>query len=418
MPNAFSKEERVAFEDILEGFNDALVMSKTVNVYKSESQMMERAGNTLWRPYPYIALSGTTLDVTSTVKDYVQLSVPATMNSIRNVAFNLDGLELRDMLQEKRLVDAAKQKLSSDINIAVNAAAEQGTMFVKRTGAATGFDDVAACDTLMNERGVPMSDRFIALNSRDYNAMAANLANRGTLQGKPLNAYDKAYIGNIAGFEGLKMDYAPAQVRTSATGAGVTLNAANQYYTPLAVSGGTNIDNRTQTITTTANANIDVGSFVTIAGVNSVHRITKQDTGNLMTFRVVSKPSGTTMVISPPIISGGGATAAELEYQNVSATPGTTAAITLLSTNAGVSTSAPKNFFYHKSSIELMPGRIAFPDNAGAQLMRGTTDQGFELVMMKQFNGLTGKTLIRVDTLFGANNLNPEMNGVMLFSQS
>ena len=30
MANAFNKEERVAFENILEGFNDALVMSRNV----------------------------------------------------------------------------------------------------------------------------------------------------------------------------------------------------------------------------------------------------------------------------------------------------------------------------------------------------------------------------------------------------
>ena len=33
MANAFSKEEIVAFEDILEGFNDALILSKNVTVY-------------------------------------------------------------------------------------------------------------------------------------------------------------------------------------------------------------------------------------------------------------------------------------------------------------------------------------------------------------------------------------------------
>jgi hypothetical protein len=31
MANSFSKEERVAFEDIVEGFNDALVLSKNVS---------------------------------------------------------------------------------------------------------------------------------------------------------------------------------------------------------------------------------------------------------------------------------------------------------------------------------------------------------------------------------------------------
>lgn len=40
--NAFSKEERVAFEDILEGFQDALVLSRNVAVYNTDQTMMER----------------------------------------------------------------------------------------------------------------------------------------------------------------------------------------------------------------------------------------------------------------------------------------------------------------------------------------------------------------------------------------
>ena len=43
MANAFSKEERVAFENILEGFQDALVLSRNVSVYNTDSTSMERS---------------------------------------------------------------------------------------------------------------------------------------------------------------------------------------------------------------------------------------------------------------------------------------------------------------------------------------------------------------------------------------
>ena len=59
MANSFSKEERVAFEDLLEGFQDALVLSRNVAVYNTDQTMMERANNTIWRPQPYIAQSVT-----------------------------------------------------------------------------------------------------------------------------------------------------------------------------------------------------------------------------------------------------------------------------------------------------------------------------------------------------------------------
>lgn len=417
MANAFSKEERVAFENVLEGFNDGLVLSKIVSKYSTDQTMMARTNDTIWRPQPYISQSFNGLDQTGNFKDYTQLSVPATIGFQKSVPFILDALELRDSLQEGRLGEAAKQKLSSDVNVAVNSVASYyGSLVVKRTSAAAGFDDVAQCDAIMNERGVPMGDRYAAYSTRDYNGMASNLAGRQTMQGLPTTAYERALVAsNIAGFDVFKMDYTP--YLAAAAGGAITINGANQYYTPKATStAGTgetsNVDNRFQNLTVSATANVKAGDCFTIAGVNAVHHITKGDTGQLKTFRVVSVVNGTTLQITPPIISNGGSTDAEAEYKNVTATPANGAAITWLNTAAGY-----LNPFWHKSAIELLPGRIAFPEGAGMDVMRGTTDQGLELVMVKQGDIQTGKIRYRFDTRFGVVALNTEMMGVELFSQ-
>ena len=203
MANAFSKEEKVAFENVLEGFQDNLVLSSLVNKYSTDQTTMARTNDTIWRPMPYISQSFNGLDQTGNFKDYVQLSVPATIGFQKSVPFVLDALELRDALQEGRLGDAAKQKLASDVNVAVNnVASYYGSLVVKRTVAATGFDDVAQCDAIMNERGVPMGDRYAAYSTRDYNGMASNLAGRQTMQGNPQTAYERARVAsNIAGFD-------------------------------------------------------------------------------------------------------------------------------------------------------------------------------------------------------------------------
>ena len=136
MANNFSKEERVAFEDILEGFNDALVLSRNVTVYNTDQAMMERTNNVIWRPMPYISQSfggSFTLDMTGNFKDYTQLAVPSTIGFNRSVPWVMSAIELRDALQENRLGDSAKQKLASDINLAImNVAAAQGTLVVAR----------------------------------------------------------------------------------------------------------------------------------------------------------------------------------------------------------------------------------------------------------------------------------------------
>lgn len=424
MTNGFSKEEVVAWEMMIEGFEDALVLSKAVSIYNTNSVMMERAGDVIWRPQPYIGVSYSGADQTANFANgYVQLSVPASLNSYRSVPWTMTNRELRDALQEKRIGDAAKQKLASDINLALSDMASlTGTIVVKRTTAATGFDDVALCDSAMSEIGVPMHDRYAAFSTRDYNNMASNLAGRQTLTGKPLTAYDKAYVGNVSGFETFKLDYAYRLLAPTVAITGAVINGANQNYVPTATTTSSsglvniNVDNRFQTISiTVGTGTFKVGDCFTIAGVNSVHKVTKADTGQLKTFRVnrvVTGGGGTgTIEISPPIISGTGGAGA-VQHKNVTATPANGAAITILNTR-----DAYANPFWQYDALELMPGRLAIPENTGVAVMRATTSQGIELVIQKFYDIKVGSILYRVDCLFGVVNKAPEKSGIILFSQ-
>jgi hypothetical protein len=423
MVNGFSKEEVVAFEDVLAGFEDAMVISKAVNIYRPGDTTMERTNDVIWRPQPYIATSqNRVVGSPIAAKGMTQLSVPSTLGFAKNVSFELDAKELRDQLQEGRLGKSASQRLASDINTALNStAAVFGGVVVTRTSPAGTFDDVALCDTTLNERGVPMEDRHIVFNSRDYNGMAGNLANRANLvAGKTQTAYDKAFVGEVSNFSAYKSD---TQYRLAATAVATartisTLPAALNYYVPRAtvdtVTGTNNVDNRFQTITVSSNANFAAGDAFSPAGVETVHAITKQATGQPFTARVVSVGAGNTLVITPPMITGQGGSDAELQYQNCAVvTPSATASITMLNLD-----SAGCNVFWHKPAIELIAGRYAVPENTGAAVMRSTTEQGIELVMTKWFDTKTFKTLFTFDTLFGTNVLNTEMAGILLFNQT
>jgi hypothetical protein len=423
MANAFSKEERVAFEDILAGFNDALVLSSLVTKYNTNGSQMERSSDTIWRPMPYIAQSFDGSDASSNFGDNTQLSVPATIGYQKHSTALLTAKELRDLLQENRLGQAASQKLASDINVAVlGVASNQGTIVSKRTTAASGYSDIAEADAIMNEQGIAMSDRNFALSSRDYNGMAGDLAARQTMNEIPTEAYRRSYVGEVAGFDTFKMDY--ANRLTAAAGVTVTVDGANQRHVPKATSTAatgetSNYDNRYQNLTIAVSSGaVKVGDAFTIAGVNAVHHITKQDTGQLKTFRIVEIVSGSggagVVKISPAIVAADSTpTDAEVQYKNVTATPADGAAITFLNT-----VTASVNCFWHRDAIELLPASLAIPTDAGADIMRATTDQGVELVMQKQFDINTQKTKYRWDTLFGVAMVQPEMAGIMLFSQT
>jgi hypothetical protein len=302
----------------------------------------------------------------------------------------------------------------------------QGTLVVKRTSAASGFDDLAAADSIMMEQGLvgDSSRRVAVLHARDYNNVASALAKPATSANtKVNNAYENAYVGRVSGFETFKADY--TYRLAAAAGVTVTVNGANQYYTPKATSTAAtgevqNVDNRYQNLAVTVTSGtIKVGDRFTIAGVNAVHHISKADTGQLKTFTVTAIVSGAggtgTIQISPPIVSAGGATQAEKEYQNVTATPANGAAITWLNTAA--SNVMP---FWDERAIELLPGRNGIDEDltaAGAGYMRGTTELGVDVVLYKFFDINTKKYKYRCDTRFGVGMTNPEMCGVALFSQ-
>jgi len=299
-------------------------------------------------------------------------------------------------------------------------AAAQGTLVVPIATAAGTYDDVAQCDSIMNEQGVMAGDRYLALSSRDYNGMAGNLAvaTRSFTGTKSANAYERSYVGPVAGFETYKLDYANRCAANSATRT-IATNGAQVRYVPRATTTSTggvlNVDNRYQTVTVSSTTGILAGDAFTITGIEAVHHITKRSTGQLKTFRVISIVDGTSMVISPPIIGANSSpTDAEQQYKNVDvASTSATASLNFLNKVA-----SNINPFWRKDSIELLPGRYAVPDGAGVDVLRAATDQGIELVMTKKFDPLTFNTLYTLDTLYGVVMTNPEMAGILLFNQT
>ena len=426
MANGFNKSEIVMFDDVLAAFDDRLVIAKACEKYMLGSdQAVERMGDRVWRPQPYNAVTYAGMDQTANFGDITQLSVPVGLGYHRSAPGTMSSKNLRDPSQLKRYGDAASMKLASDINSALfTVAALQGSIVSKRTVAATGFDDVALMDALFTEQGVPVENRRAFYSPRDYNNMASNLASRQTMQGKTQTAYENALVGdNVAGFQLFKNDLTYRLAAATATG--VTITSANQRYIPASITtdaaGNTaNIDNRYQTIgiTVTGSPAVKVGDAFTIAGVNSAHQITKQDTGQLKTFRVVSIVTGGgttgTIQITPPIISADSSpTRAELQYQNVVGVPAAGAAVTFLNT-----VTAAVNPFFVKDALELIPGSFAVDPEDGWQVLRATTDFGIGITYARQGNINDLSVKYRWDVDFGVGMLNTEMAGIQLFSQT
>ncbi len=424
MANSFTKQEMVMFDKLVEGFDDALVIAKGATNFGGSTPLeAARSRDTWWIPAPMIGRSYSGSDATGHFGDVTQLNVPVNVGNWQHSAKGFSATDLRNSFALEQWSKSVKQKLSSDVNLSIfNTVALQGAVFSKRTGAAAsvtggGYQDVAQLDSAFARIGVPMGDDRMAFYSPTVmNSLAGDLAGRSEATTRSSDAYENALIRHdVAGFKVYKNDQ---EINlAAATGGATTVNGANQKTTPAATTsdptyGENNKDNRYTdlAITATTYANVKVGDAFTIAGVNSVHMITKGDTGQLQTFRVVGKPSAGVVRIYPAIIFG--TSDAEAEYQTVTALPANGASITWLNTAAG-----PMNPFFKKDAVLLIPGSFEVENGSGVISTHATTDLGITLVYTKQTNINTLLSSCRFDIRWGTALTNPQMAGCQMFSQ-
>lgn len=417
-----------AFDDMVEGFDDMLVIAQEVEKYNLPGgpAQHQQMNDKVWRPQPYIPAVYDGFDQTANFGDITQLSVPVSVGIHKVTPIKIGPKDGRDEANIKRYFRDAALSLASQVNLSVfNTAVNWATLVSKRTVAATGFDDLAVMSAIMTEQGVPNFDKKAFYSPRDYLAMAGNIAKPATSD-SPLarSAYERAYVKSIGGFDLFENDQ--IKVLPAATATGVTItNTQPLYYTPVAATmdtdgNPTNVDNRTQLISiAVTSGTVKVGDALTIAGVNSVHHVSKGDTNQLKTFRIVQIVTGAggtgTVRITPPIISGTGGTRAEAEYKNVTAAPTNGAAITFLNT-----TPASANVFFQQRAIELIPGTFAVdPDLGWTVATRAVTPKlGLPMTLTGQgnINDLSGKWRLEID--YGVGATQPEMIGLQLFNQA
>lgn len=420
MATSFTKQEQVMFDNVIEGFDDLLVIAKGAELYNPlTAQEAVNAQDKFWLPCPMIGSSYDGFDQSSNFDGLTQLNVPCSVGYHKSSPKTLSAKNLRNTFAMNQYGAASKQKLASDVNLALfNTAALYGSVVSKRTGAASGYDDVADLDNRFTRIGVPQDSRMAFYAPSAMNAMAGNLAGRSEDSSRSRDAYERAMIrSDIAGFQVFKNDQ---EIRlTAATGGDVLVNGPNQYTVPAATvtSAGLteNKDNRYTDLVVDGGtyANIKVGDAFTIDGVFEIHLITKQNTGSLKTFRVVDKPAANTIRIYPAIIDAAEGSIGSKEYANVSNAPADNAPLTWLNIVA-----APMNPFFRKESLILIPGSYSVDAEDGWMVMRATTDLGIGVTYTRQGNINDLSVKARWDIDFGTALLNPEMAGVQLFGQS
>jgi len=354
------------------------------------------------RPIMFVASDGA---VISSTPDVEERAATMTLDKRKKVNFAISSQDLTLSVEDftERYVQPAAAELAQAVESEIADVYKQIGNFVGTPGTAPStFLEVGAAAKVLTKLGTPMNIRWCAFYDED-----ASLALADGLKGVFPNdiskkAIEEASIGRYSKFE--LFENQSLKLHTVGVATGTPLVDGASQNTTYAASG----DAWTQSLVTNGwtNDTADIllaGDVITIAGVNSVNRKTRQDTGDLQTFVVTADAAAgastgpATLTISPPIIIDG-------PYQTVTAAPANDAAIVVKTGTGG--TSYKQNLAFHKNAITLAMAPLDLPQD-GATASRESFG-GISIRAVRQYDITNDQTIYRFDILFGVDALNPD----------
>jgi hypothetical protein len=287
------------------------------------------------------------------------------------------------MVQIANAIDIAVMNLYTDIPQWVGT---PGTNIQSFAGFAKGLQN-------LDQRSVPGGNRSAILAPADYWAMAGS---QTALFSQQINnkSYREGAIGMVGGADTYMSQNAPTFTTGPKGGTPVVNGAAqNTTYDTTGANTQTLITNGW---TAAAAARVAVGDVFTIAGVFDVNPVTKVVLPILKQFVVApgstlaSDGSGNlTMTIAPQIISSGA-------FQNVSAAPANSAALTFVGTG---STAYSNALMFDKNAFALCMVPMVRPP--GSVDCSRVSKNGISIRVIPYYDGTNDVSNWRLDCIFG-----------------
>ena len=343
-------------------------------------------------PNDYTLRTGPTAVPQSTNEQNTQL-VLATQMGV-DVAFSSAerALSLDDYSQ--RILAPAVNVLAGGVAVAImnNIAGASNLVQNTDTGGAMISPSAGtwlAAGAILDKNGAPRNDRFIIMDPVTQARTVTSLMGLFNPQVKISDQYIRGTITvDTLGFD-WGMDQTVIMQTAGAYGAPPTVAGANQTGSTLTVSA--------------LAGPLTQGQIFTIAGVNSVNRVTKASNGTLAQF-VVTAPvnaGATTIPIYPPITPPSAGN--PVPFQTVTASPAAGANI-VFATPA--SSSYRQNFAYYAEAVTMATAELEIP--RGVHEAARETYDGISLRMVTDYAVLSDQFITRLDILFGSLLLRPE----------
>ncbi len=357
-----------------------------------------KAGDTIYTSIPARYVPQTTFDITSSIQDSVEEKAALALDTISTVGMEADTTEFATEVELKsyikRFVVPAAESIAQDVEQRFLEKATDATYNSVGTAGSNTFtvSDVLDGRTKLNQALAPRADRSFLLNSAS-GAQAVD-ARKGLFQSSSEieGQYKDGMMGMADGFKWYENELINTHtLGNDVTGVAVDDASVSEGASTLHVDG-----------ITTGSGTVTKGSVFTIAGVNKVHPITKEDTGVLQQFVVTadvtaSGVSDADLAISPSLYAGSNG------LQNITALPADDAALTFV---GSASTAYAQPLQYHKNAFKMVSVPLIMPTNA--EFAAQETVDGITVAVVRDWDILERRMVTRLDFLGGLSAVRPE----------
>lgn len=396
MANILINPSIIAQEALFQLENNTIMGDKVHREYKSE---FVKIGNTVTirKPVKFVVTDG----ATRSNQDVIEETTSIVINKRKHVSWKFSTQDLTLTIEEysERYIKPAMIQLANKIDSDVAAEGALNFHYLVGTPGSTpnSFGDLADAAQQMDEVAVPDDmQRCLVLNPAGRWGMAAGLSALFNAEIVD-DTVRKGRLGEVAGF----MIYGDQNIYNHTVGA--------HDGTPL-VNDASFTNDTASVAFDGAAANVAgwvvQGDIITMAGVNDINPVSRDDLGYLKQFVVTADVTTAslagTILVSPDINDG--STSSTAAYQTVTALPADNAAITIVGT---ASTTYPQNLAFHRNALALVTVPLELPDSA---TFKARADwRGFSLRVVKDYDIDADEEIIRLDVLYGTKAIYPEI---------
>jgi hypothetical protein len=340
-------------------------------------------------------------------EDLIDRMIPVNRGRSFKVLAKIDAKGLRDPSRRKKVADGFARDIANAVDLAAYQAMIDSATMVQTSAATFDYQSAIDAEVLMLNRGFGAYDKKLFLSNRDYAQVAKDLGqNQYNEKGIVKDALTRATIPNLATFDTMRSDYLLNLANPPVTALVITSDQSHTVATYDA--NGFYLDNRSMTLAVTLSTptSMPVGTKFTIDGVNYLHPETRVDSGDLLTFSVVTTGTGS-VVVEPALVIDG-------PYRNASAAALTGADVNVLN----IAASKP-SLFYTPESTVLVPGNLPVPaDAASVTAVEAMTECGLPMRMTYTYDFHKEEFLMKGLIYFDVQVVYPDQLGIILSGQA